>query len=75
MKIYRVLLYVNSESSQGYEYFSNKKDAKASLDEFKEKNGEDYDDGRSGIQELELALNKKSVLSFLNAWGGHPDNG
>lgn len=75
MKIYRVGYFINSESSQGFGYFSNKKDAKASLVEFKEKEGEDYDDGRSSIQELKIELNKKSVLSFLNAWSSHPDNG
>lgn len=75
MKIYRVALYINSESSQGYEYFTNKKSAKDFLNKFKKDCGEDYDDGRSDIQELELGLNKKSVLSFLNAWGSHPNNG
>lgn len=79
MKIYKVAIIGTAESGsehEGYAYVSNKADArkKARENELEalENMGLDYD---SAIEELEVDLNKNSLLIFLNAHCAHPDNG
>ncbi len=75
MKIYRVEYYNQSDSSQGFEYVSNKAEAEKLLNEFKKSQGDNFEVERSGIVMKEIAIGKYEFLKILNIWGSHPDNG
>jgi hypothetical protein len=70
MKIYKVSYRNNFSEHTGYEYFSNKKDAKREQEK-NNKGNQSTDD----VAELELILTKRGVLAFLNAYASYPDNG
>ena len=68
MKIYKVGTRDTWAEHKGYSYHTNKREAvKASKESDKKYRGD--------IQELEIKLTKEDVLSFLNAYCSHPDNG
>ena len=69
MKIYRVAYRNAFSEHQGYEYFSNKADA------VKADNKNKGNNTRDDIQEIEIILTKKGVISALNQFASHPDNG
>lgn len=73
MKIYRVQPRDNYDESQGYVYFSSKRKA----NKFKVKCKYDAPNNTTDIlvEEIEFSLNKKGVLTLLNRWASHPDNG
>jgi len=70
--IYRVHVYSAEMNSEGYEYFSSKKDAldyRASL----VKDGYDRDDVT--IHSAPTPTTKKQIIALLRRWANHPDNG
>ena len=69
MKIYRVSYRDVFDEHQGYDYFANKADAKKA-DASNKENGM-----RDDIEEIEISLTKKGVLSLLKQWASHADNG
>jgi hypothetical protein len=75
MKLYCVRYYSNSDSSQGSEWFTNKKEAKRNLAVFAKREGTNYDDQRSCVDVVPFELTKNSILDLLNAVAVHPDNG
>ncbi len=78
--IYQIEFYNCSDSSQGFEYFSNKADAVKKLrkhfDEFAEKEVWTWKDYiETYLSAKKTPTTKKQVLSMLAVWATHPDNG
>ena len=74
MKIFRVHKHDLSHESEGYEYFSNRRDAEKCLRD----HNKSYDStkiDKDDIQEKEITIGKYEFLKLLNEWASHPDNG
>lgn len=79
MKIYKVAHYFGTDvgsEHDGYTYHTNKREAKKAVS----RNDPDALDANglnkeTAIEVYDVGLNKKSILSFLNAHCAHPDNG
>lgn len=74
MKIYRTTVRAEEEGSEmkvhnGFRYYLSKSEAKKM---HKQEGDEAQGDS---VEELELSMNKWDVISFLNAYCAHPDNG
>lgn len=75
MKVYRNCYYNNSDSSQGFEYFKNKSEAKKAMNEFKHAQEDNFDDDRSSIDAYECKISAQGIIDVLNVVAAHPDNG
>jgi hypothetical protein len=73
MKIYRVGFYTEQDSSIGFDFYTNKKEAETALRKFEKQAGVDKD--RSGIDVYDLQLTTKAVLQLLREVGSEPQNG
>lgn len=69
MKVYQVAYRDNYSEHNGYEYFLNKLEAK------KADNKNKGNPTRDDIEEIEFKLSKKGILSLLNQYASHNDNG
>lgn len=74
MKIFRVAYFNNSDSSQGFDFFTNKAEAERELKKWEKDQGDNFDD-RSGIDVEDIAIGKYEFLKLLKKWASHPDNG
>lgn len=70
MKIYRLGYRREDDEHAGYEFFTNKKVARR-----ENKTSNPPKSQADAIDTLYVELTKKGVVSFLNAWASHPDNG
>jgi hypothetical protein len=69
MKIYRVTLdRKNGDGSGGFQYCRTKREAKSFSDSVSK-------DNECRIDVIEVKVNAVGILSALNSYGGHPDNG
>ena len=90
MKLYRVILHNDMNSSRGYLWHSNMRDAKRALKTFIRENTADHynmwdrvaepnfhplDFSQSGIEEVEIKTTKLGILKCLDEYAGHPNNG
>lgn len=72
MKIYRVGYYSDQASSEGFEFFASKRQAKVALsNHLKLKT----DDGRSCVDCYDVELSKRGLLEILNIVASKPHNG
>lgn len=77
MKIYQVSYRgrgITEGEHRGYDYVSSKEEAKRLL----RKNTSPEcgpDDIGAPIRVINIEINKRGILSALNQYGGHPDNG
>lgn len=73
MKLYRVESFDNDDSSMGFVWFTSKKQV---LDFCKQtEDEEERPDEDIVTVDIPLPLTKKSLLSILNKYAAHPDNG
>ena len=75
MKIYRVGYNTNQAASVGFAYFTTKKSAEKSLSDFKKEHSDWVDFGSMNIEVEDVEISKAGILSILNQWASHPDNG
>jgi hypothetical protein len=75
MKLYRVAYFNNDGSSHGFGYFSNKRDAEAAGDGYGDMLADRGDSAAYTVSQIEVASTKAGILSALNAYGAHADNG
>lgn len=79
MKFYRADLRGESGTSFGFEWFTSKRDAVSKAKEWLTTpplNGGLLDDTATAeIEEFEIAPTKAGILSALNRYAAHPDNG
>lgn len=75
MIIYKVDFYNESDSSRGSSWHSSKSEAEKEMQSFKEREGDNFDDGRSSVSAYEFKLSKKGVLDLLSVVAVHPNNG
>lgn len=68
MKIYRVSYRDGYDEHQGYDYFTDKSDAK------KADNSNKANQMRDDIEEIEIPLTKSGVMQLLKQWASHPYN-
>lgn len=70
MKIYRVAIYNHQEGHQGFSYHSSKSAAASAIREA-------IQNGHTGseTEEIEVTTTKAGIISALNQYGGHADNG
>jgi hypothetical protein len=71
--IYRVDFWDDCESSQGYEYFGDKKSAEKVKNKYNNESG--FNDRKATIDLHETPKTKQEMIQLLNMWAGHPDNG
>lgn len=73
MKLYRVEPRDDFDESQGFTYFSSKREAL----KFKRECEEDapHNSTEIVVDEIEFEMNKKGILRLLHRWASHPDNG
>ena len=73
MKIARLHLYTNENSSQGYEFFGSMRAAKKAQTKFKR----DFkaDDPAPEIDTIEVDPSRAGIIKALNTYAGHADNG
>ena len=69
--IYRVEYYCECESSEGVEYFPSLRKARKAMAKYKK----ERDTHDPQLQIAKTPKTKKEIISLLNNWGGHPDNG
>ncbi len=69
MKIYRTAIRDDTNEHKGFIYDSNQKDAGISRATAK------AEGGSAETMQIEVKLTKQGVISALNKFGGHPDNG
>ena len=74
MRIFRVHLHTPSGESEGYEYFTNSKEAEACLIKHS-KNRNLVKIDKDDITIKEVVIGKYEFLKLLNQWASHPDNG
>lgn len=74
MRIYRVELFSEADSSRGSEFFGSMREAKRRLAEWRRQAEDDYDD-RTDITAIDVTMTKAGVLAFANRWAGDPSNG
>lgn len=71
MKFYKVTFWSETDSSQGFAYFTNKREAEAAK--------KDYDDPArlqtATIEVINIKPTKVAILQALRDHGSHPDNG
>lgn len=72
MKIYKIAYWCNVESSEGFEYVGNKKDAEKLSKKYIAKHPETHS---TEIEILNIIPKKSNIISALNIHGGHNDNG
>ena len=72
MKIYRASFRDNFHEHQGYEYFTSKAKAEKAQ---KKHNANQEEENRDSVEEIEFSLTKADIVSLLNQYAGHPDNG
>ena len=70
MKLYGVSYRRRGQEHDGYRYFTNK--AKATHEQNIQNKKENCEDS---IREISFELSKKGILTLLNHYAGHPDNG
>ena len=75
MKLFVARFYNESDSSQGAEWFTTERAAKAALSRFATREDVNYDSERSSVDTYDFGLTKKGVLDLLNMVATHPDNG
>lgn len=79
MKVYRIAISIDHGSSGGFKFFSSKREAARWRREKKKQIKEDpasYQFAELGETKcLEIGKRKSDVISFLNIYAGHPDNG
>ncbi len=69
--IYRVDYYDDNEGSQGYDYFGNKVQVRKAIKEATDNDVANH----IGVSSEPTPKTKKQMISLLNMWGGHPNNG
>lgn len=79
MKFFRVHLFDSVDSSAGYEFASNERDARMIVAKFKQ-NNRDRVKAAGGvfndkIELIEIEPTKTGILKALNRYAGHPNNG
>lgn len=72
MKIYRASFRDDFNEHKGYQYFTSK--TKAGLIQKKHNNKLDKVN-REEVEEIEFTLSKAGIISLLNQYASHPDNG
>jgi hypothetical protein len=71
MRFYQVHIHVDHGSSGGFEYFTTEDKAKQCVREHKQNNpNEDYP-----INIIEIKPTLAGIVSALNVYASHPDNG
>lgn len=84
MKVYKVHKYNLVEFSEGFEFYSSKREAQLAMARYKRLCGyvdkygrkiNNFDDTISHIEAIDVALNKKGILRALNIHGSHNQNG
>lgn len=76
MKFYQLHKIHEAGTSAGFEYFTNKKEAQRAVIDWLGDTEESVCDAEgSVILEIEIEPTKQGVLSALNRWAKHPDNG
>lgn len=75
MRFYRVHDYSPFEGSGGFEFFTSKAEAlKRALELYDpERHGDDK--STIDIEVVDVTPTKNGILSALNVWASHPDNG
>lgn len=70
MKVYKASYRLADTEHQGYQYFSNRKDAE------REQRKNNLESGINGqVEEVEFELTKKGIIDLLNSEASHADNG
>lgn len=72
MRFYRVFFNSDHDSSCGFGWFTNKREAKRAAREWER---EDPDDHRTEIESVDVDSTKRGILSALKIYATHPDNG
>jgi hypothetical protein len=72
MKIYRLHKLTNNHESEGFAFFSNRKDADGALREYEK--GFDRET-ESEVELLDFLPTKKEIIALLNRVAHHNDNG
>jgi hypothetical protein len=75
MKIYQVEYFSRQDCCVGFDFFTNKADAKKALSKFKKKSKDDFDELNSGIRVENVTPNSKGIIKILRIWASEPQNG
>jgi hypothetical protein len=75
MKIYRVHKYTHSDSSDGFEFYKSKAQAKKALAVFKRITGDDFDEQLSGIEFIKVEMSANGIVELLRQVASKAQNG
>lgn len=78
MNFYQFHHWHPTESSQGFDWFTNKKEAQKALNKFKKQLKEEgFEDEWIDleIRKVSIKPKMKSILTALECYASHPDNG
>jgi len=75
MKLYRVHLLDKDGSSHGFQYFSNKQDAKTAGDGWGDMLADRGEAAAYTVNEINVEPTRPGILTALSLYGAHPDNG
>jgi hypothetical protein len=76
MKFYRVDLYTDEEGSEGYAWFTSKREATAKKAEYsRDARQQERNPSKTTIEEINVTPTRTGILEILNSYASHPDNG
>lgn len=78
MKFYRVSYSADGGNSGGFSWHTSKREADAAASEAVKNDPKEYEEARSGpppVEPIEIAPTKTGILTALQAFASHPDNG
>jgi hypothetical protein len=74
MKLYQLHRTHEAGSSAGFEYFASKREAEKAVRDWRNQVNDPVLDGAT-VQEIEVEPTRAGILSALNRYAGHPNNG
>lgn len=75
MKFYRVTFYSAQDGYAGYEWSTSKRSAQRAAAKWIEAKGENDEDARSDIEEINIVPTRVGILEALRFHASHADNG